>query len=402
MLRVTEPFERHFPIKRIMDRILCVDDDPNVLSAFQRLLRNQFDVETVLGPVQGLAFVNQTEPFAVVVADMRMPVMDGIQFLAQVKRKSPDSVRIMLTGCADLHSAIDAINQGSIFRFLTKPCPPEVFVKTLESGVRQFKLATGERELLEKTLQGSVNVLAEILSMSEPDSFGRAQRLRDRMKEMGQALGLDSTWDVELAALLCHIGHVTVPRDVLERALRGGELLDAESELISRIPEVGQRLLGQIPRLETVAKIVFYQNKRFDGGGFPNDSFSGETIPLGSRALKVLIDLARLEEEGVSTELCLEQMKNTPGCYDPRMLEIAVKLFTPQSSQLGEILRTKKAIPFTELRPGDILAEDVQTKENILIVSAGYKISPMILERLRNFSKLTGVREPIFIESKVA
>ena len=382
-----------------MDRILCVDDDPNVLSAFQRLLRNQFEVDTVLGPTQGLAALNQREPFAVVVADMRMPVMDGIQFLSQVKRRCPDTVRIMLTGCADLHNAIDAINQGSIFRFLTKPCPPETFLKTLEAGVRQFRLVTAEREVLEKTLQGSVNVLTDILSLSEPESFGRAQRLRDRMREIGRAMAVESTWDLELAALLCQIGRVTVPGDVLERNRARMTMTDAETELVARIPEVGQRLLAQIPRLENVGRVVLYQDKRFDGNGFPHDTVSGDLIPLGSRILKVLVDLALLEEEGVSTELCLEQMRNTPGCYDPTVLEMAVSLFCPKPVAAGVELKTKKAIPFSELRPGDVLAEDVQTKENILIVSAGYKISPMLLERLRNFARLSGVREPIFIEN---
>lgn len=384
-----------------MDRVLCVDDDPNVLSAFQRLLRNQFDVEAVLGPVQGLSALNQSSPFAVVVADMRMPVMDGIQFLSQVKRKCPDTVRIMLTGCADLHSAIDAINQGSIFRFLTKPCPPETFLKTLESGVRQFRLVTAERDLLEKTLQGSVNVLTDILALSEPESFGRAQKLRDRMREIGHAMSVESTWDLELAAMLCQIGQVTVPGDVLARGRDGQDLLDAELELLTRVPEVSQRLLSQIPRLESVGRIVYYQAKRFDGAGFPGDPVSGDKIPLGSRILKALIDLARLEAEGISTELCLEQMVNTPGCYDPQVLEVAVRLFCPRAVQHGEAVKRKKAIPFSELRPGDVLAEDVQTRENILIVSAGYKISPMLLERLRNFARLSGVREPIFIETNV-
>lgn len=102
------------------DRVLCVDDDPNILEGYKRQLRKEFELATAVGPEQGLRMVTEQGPFAVVVSDLQMPGMNGIDFLAQVRTHEPDTVRMLLTGNAELQAAIDAINQGQIFRFLTK------------------------------------------------------------------------------------------------------------------------------------------------------------------------------------------------------------------------------------------------------------------------------------------
>ena len=112
------------------EKILFVDDEPDLLAAYQRHLRKAFEIETAEGPERGLEAVTERGPFAVIVSDLRMPNMDGIQFLSLVKKKTPNSVRIMLTGCADLETSIAAVNEGNIFRFLTKPCQPNTLVKS--------------------------------------------------------------------------------------------------------------------------------------------------------------------------------------------------------------------------------------------------------------------------------
>lgn len=122
------------------EKILCVDDDPNILQAYQRSLRREFEIEVAKGGKEGLEVIASQGPFAVVVSDMRMPGMDGIQFLSKVREQTPNTVRIMLTGHADRQTAIDAVNQGNIFRFLTKPCSPEILAKSLEEGIQQYQL----------------------------------------------------------------------------------------------------------------------------------------------------------------------------------------------------------------------------------------------------------------------
>src|ERR1019366_2177550 len=137
------------------EKILLVDDDCNILDGYRRSLSREFLIETAMGGEQALKFVAENGPYAVVISDMRMPGMDGIQLLSSIKAQSPDTIRIMLTGNADIDMAINAINEGSIFRFLHKPCSKEVMAKTLTAALVQYRLVIAEKQLLEQTLSGS-------------------------------------------------------------------------------------------------------------------------------------------------------------------------------------------------------------------------------------------------------
>src|SRR5882724_4271523 len=171
-------------------KILFVDDDANILAAHQRNLRKQFTVETALGGAQALTRLETDGPYAIVVADMQMPSMNGIQLLARVEQKAPDTVRIMLTGNADQKTAMDAVNEGHVFRFLTKPCSPEELALVLKMGLEQYRLITAERELLGKTLSGSIKMLTDILSILDPQSFGIGQKMREYIRLFAQSLNL--------------------------------------------------------------------------------------------------------------------------------------------------------------------------------------------------------------------
>jgi signal transduction histidine kinase len=170
------------------EKILCVDDEPNILEAYQRALRREFEIEIALGGEQGLAAVESRGPFAVIVSDMRMPGMDGVQFLSKVKEKAPDSIRIMLTGYADQHTAIEAVNEGNIFRFLTKPCPPEVLAKALGAGIQQYRLAMAEKNLLEWMLSGNIPMMKDL-----PAERKQAEEERPRLEQqLFQAQKMDA------------------------------------------------------------------------------------------------------------------------------------------------------------------------------------------------------------------
>src|ERR1035438_9616095 len=158
----------------MMDKILFVDDESLALSGYQRLLHRGFDVGIALDAEQGLASIQKNGPYAVVIPDMRMPGMNGAQFLSQVRQKAPDTVRMLLTGYTDLDAAMDAVNDGNIFRFLTKPCEKDLLVKAITSGVEQYRLVRIEKDLLEKTLRGSIRVLTDVLSAASPETFGRS------------------------------------------------------------------------------------------------------------------------------------------------------------------------------------------------------------------------------------
>ena len=172
-------------------RVLFVDDDPDILNGFKRQLHTRFDVDIALGGEEGLSAVGSRGPYAVIVADMGMPDMDGIQFLGQVKKSAPETVRIMLTGHSDAQTAIDAVNQGNIFRFLTKPCMHYVLVDILNAGVEQYHLVMAEKELLEKTLKGSLKVLTGVLSVVNPSAFGRASRVQRVVRDLVAVLEVE-------------------------------------------------------------------------------------------------------------------------------------------------------------------------------------------------------------------
>ena len=169
--------------------ILCVDDEPNVVSGLAMQLRRDYEVVGASSGAEGLARLRERaggpedRAFAAIVSDMRMPEMDGASFLAEAREVAPDATRLLLTGHSEFDAAIRAVNEGGLFRFLLKPCPPDELRVALRDAVEQHRLVVSERVLLEQTLRGSVRTLLEILAMTHPAAFGRAERVRRRALE---------------------------------------------------------------------------------------------------------------------------------------------------------------------------------------------------------------------------
>jgi serine phosphatase RsbU (regulator of sigma subunit) len=156
-------------------KILFVDDDANLLGSCRRQLRKQYNIETALSGREGLELIEQNGPYAVIVSDFRMPFMDGIEFLTRVREIAPDTVRIMLTGSADMQLAIQAVNEGNIFRFLTKPCANDVLGESLNTAIDQYQQVTSEREYNKKTrhsMAQAMDVQQHLIPKSEPDIDG--------------------------------------------------------------------------------------------------------------------------------------------------------------------------------------------------------------------------------------
>lgn len=379
-------------------RILFVDDDSNILEAHRRNFRRRFDVAAVTTGEEGLSLLGSGDPFAVVVADMRMPIMNGIQFLRKAQEIAPDTVRIMLTGNADQQTAMDAVNRGHVFQFLCKPCPAEMLGLALENAVQQHFLITAERELLHKTLAGSIRIMTEILSLQDPESFGLGTALRDRVRAYAEARNIHDSWELEMGAMLSQIGFVTVPGTIVHRLRSRQPLTAADRAVIERVPEVGAGLLAQIPRLETVSRIVLYQQKNFDGSGFPADSVANEDIPVGARLLRILRDVHELEMEGVPRDEVLHRLKLRTGCYDPKVLEsvlVSLDIYFP-ITETRDIPPT--AVMLRHLLVGHVLAADVETSDGLLVVKSGTKVTPLLMEKLRNFAASAGLREPLCIQ----
>jgi len=128
-------------------RILFVDDEPNILAALQRVVPDDYEVSVAGDAKEALKLVLSHGPFHVVVADLQMPGMDGVALLYCLKEAAPETVRVLLTGHADVDAAVAAVNQGNVFRFLTKPCPKGILLRALEACVDEYRRVTAERSL---------------------------------------------------------------------------------------------------------------------------------------------------------------------------------------------------------------------------------------------------------------
>ncbi len=372
-------------------KILFVDDDVNVLDGFRRQFRKVLDLETAPGGHEALQILTREGPFSVVVSDLRMPEMDGIQFLSRARESAPETVRILLTGYADLETAIDAINRDNIFRFLTKPCDSEILLKAISDGVKQYNLITAERELLERTLRGSLKVLSEILQLVNPQAFGRASRIAYYVREIGKHMRLPHLWKLETAASLSQIGCVILPEDALGKIYNGQELSGEESQLFAMHPFIGSDLLTHIPRMRTISEIIAYQEKNFDGSGVPIDERKGEEIPIGARMLRVVLDFDTLLAKGHQRAEALEQLNTKTGLYDPAVLSALAEVIERETEY------TKASLPASQLRDGMILVDDLGLVTGRLLAARGYKVNRTLRERLRNFAEKPGIKEPVAV-----
>jgi len=363
-----------------LPRVLCVDDEPKVLDGLRRNLRREFQLVTAHSGAAGLAAVEKEEPFSVVVSDLRMPEMNGIEFLSRIREADPDTSRVLLTGDADLRAAMDAVNHGNIFRFLTKPCPAKDLAGALHAAVEHHRLVTAERELLEKTLNGAVHMLMEVLALASPELFGRATRVKQHAGKVAEALGRPERWKMELAAMLSQAACVTLPPETLERLDQGEEPSPADGEMLARLPEVAERLLADIPRLDDVKEIIRH-HRRGRGG-------AAEGAPVGAHVLSAVLDFDQLSTQGVPPETALETLRSS-GVYDA---EVLVALASCEDSAVVEEIRE---VPLANLHSGMVLVDAVEAQDGRLLVASGQEVSLGLLERLNNFARNVGVKEPL-------
>lgn len=376
-------------------KILLVDDEENVLSAYGRVLRAKFALDTALGAEAAQACMSSQGPYAVVVSDMRMPGMDGVAFLAWAMEEHPDTVRIMLTGNADQGTAMEAVNKGAIFRFLTKPCESQLLGQTIDQAIRQHQLITAEKSLLEDTLKGAIKMLVELLSCLDPISFGRAQSMASWAEAIAKEMGMKDGWVLGIASILSQIGILTVPEALASKIHLGTFLNSSERDLANRIPELGADLIKNIPRLEQVAEAVFYMNKNFNGTGYPPDDLKGDDIPLGGRILRVVWDYERLLSRFGNPIATVRDMEARPTWYDPAVLRAFVRCLEGDGAEAPP--PPTQEVSLHELRIGHLLLTDIETAGGLLVVPKGTTIGLAHLQKLRNFARLSGIREPLIV-----
>jgi response regulator RpfG family c-di-GMP phosphodiesterase len=359
------------------EKILLVDDDSNILEAYQRSLRGEFSLETALGAEPALLLIAASGPYAVVVADMRMPGMDGLQLLVRIKALSPDTIRVMLTGNAEMATAVNAINEGSIFRFLSKPCSKEAMAKTVTAALVQYRLVTAEKQLLEQTLSGSIQVLTEVLSLVNPAAFSRAERARRYMHHVVISMKLGNPWQFEVAAMMSQLGCVTLPPETIDAVYAGQKLSASEQAQYDAHPRIAYELLSKIPRLEPIAWMIRHQSEALPEEG--TEGSQSSEIRRGAEILRLTLAYERLVQQGTSRTEAANRLARQNKDFSPDFFSALVTL-DPNAEEGG----TKKCrIP--DLLPGMIIQQEVRTNEGVLLVSKGQEVTSPLLAKLKNF-----------------
>ena len=317
------------------EQILLVDDERNVLDGYRRNLRGEFLIDVAQSGQEALGLIESKGPYAVVISDMRMPGMDGIELLRRVKSAAPETVRVMLTGNADMDTAVQAINEGSIFRFLNKPCDKEVMAKTITAALMQYRLITAEKQLLEQTLSGCLQVLSEVLSLVNPAAFGRAERARRYIHHVVTAMKLGNTWQYEVAAILSQLGCVTLTPETIEAVYRGETLGPAEQTQYDAHPTVASALLSKIPRLEPVAWMIEHQNRPLS----PQEEAEGGEMRTGAEILRLILEYEQLIRRGTSRTESAHQLAMRHRNFSPKFFEALVAM--DPNSEESEIRKVR-------------------------------------------------------------
>jgi CheY-like chemotaxis protein len=365
-------------------KILCVDDEENILSGLTRTLFDSYDVTTALSGKIALEIM-KTETFEVIISDMRMPEMDGAEFLTKARAFAPNTTRILLTGHSDTLAAMKAINEGHIFRFLLKPCDGDYLIEHIAEAVNYYRLKKNEKLLLEQTLKGAIRVLTDMLSMAAPQALKRSVHIKRYVSHITTSLNLKNQWEFDIAAMLSQVGAVALPDEVLEKAFSSIELSPAERSMIELIPETGAILVETIPRLENISKMIAAQYA--DDNALTN--LSGRAAQ-GARILRIANSLDRyILHENNKIKDAIKWLYTQFDSPEDQPILNALDSYTVQEKQL-----VMREIKVSDLRIGMILEQDVLSINDTLVISKGQEMTTFLIDRLINYSQGVGINEP--------
>ncbi len=366
-------------------KILCVDDEPNVLAGMQLNLRREYDILGAANGEQAMAILEATPDIVVIVCDMRMPKMNGAAVLTRCRELYPEITRILLTGQTDMASAISAVNEGQIFRFLTKPCDRDPLLAALQAAVAHHRLCSSERVLLQETLRGAVAALVDILALAAPLTFGRATRVKRRANQIAELAALPDAWQLEMAVSLQHLGYMSLSAETLTKLHAGHVLSEDEQKQVAKMPAMTEQILSHIPRLEPIRAILDVAARQSAWSGVAG----GGKTELAGAILRLANEADAIETSGVAGMRMVKLLRTKPG-HSVQLLDMLEKIIGRATSSLFIA-----ELPLAGLRSGMVIAEDIFLN-GALLVSRGYSITPSFLERARHFAK-GAVKEPIRI-----
>ncbi|MCC9642838.1 response regulator [Rhodopirellula sp. JC740] len=361
------------------DRILLVDDDCSLLNTLKRNLAFDFEVSTCESGPEALALIQKSEPFSVIMVDMRMPGMEGIEVIQKARPLTPNSVFLMLTGNQDLTTAMNAVNEGQVFRFLNKPCQMSDIKTAIEAGIKQYDLVTSKDELLKKTFAGAISVLVEIIEYVD-DPMVDTDDIQASVVEMLSDTKLGSDWRVPLTSRLMVAGIPLLSIDQREKLASTPIASDEHRAVVNQVFSVSSQLIKQIPRLEPVAELLDRMTTLdVEAGSCAND----EDRIAQSLLLSYYQSLLKRRGEDASTAIAeLEELFPNLDAEVSDRLQQSVDSLPP---------KTIENISTSELLTGMTVAEDVRAPNGLLLIASGRKLSPPMVTRLRNMVGLETV-----------
>jgi len=417
--------------------ILCVDDEANILSALKRLFRPiGYQVLTALSGAEGLKVLEE-KGIDLVISDMRMPEMDGAEFLERVATKWPGVLRILLTGHAEISSTIEAINKGRIYRYVSKPWEEVDLKLTIRSALEQRYLEQERRRLEKLTyrqneelqelnaqledkvalrtqelakanetlLQNHILTIkgySNLIEAREPLLAGHSRRVADISKRVAVKLGMgqQQVQDVTFAALLHDIGKIALPDHLLTKPY---DTLGSEHlERVRAHTVIAQGILMAMESLQEVGSIIRSHHERYDGTGFP-DGLKDEDIPIGARIIGVVNDydavkIGTLTAEKLSELKARRYVEEHSGSwYDPNV----VQQFFSVLNEIGERdVDQHWTLQSRELEKGMVLAKDLAAKDGILLLSKGFVLDEKMIKKIQMFERLVDIMLKIEICAK--
>lgn len=424
--------------------LLFVDDETHILSSLKRLFHPcGYRIFTATGGAQGLEIM-QRETVDLVISDMRMPEMNGAQFLEQVNERWPDTVRILLTGHAEIGATIDAINKGHIYRYISKPWEDNDLVLSIKHALHVKQLEREKRGLEEltrrqneelkdlnanleekvrarteevrqtmafleaaheKLKQGfitSIRVFSNLIEMREGSLAGHSHRVADLSRKIARKIGLKEAdiQDVFLAALLHDIGKIGLPDYLLEKPYAG--LTREERHEADKYPAKGQAALMALEQLNGAARLIRSHHERFDGMGYP-DKLRGLEIPLGARIIALANDYdaaqigTLLSKRLKQSDAVLFIQEGRGGRYDPTVVDAFLSVMKETGKTERVVLET--ALHLEQLRPGMQLSRDLMSKHGDLLLSKDYLLDTSLIEQIRGFEQF-GDKLTIYVYDK--
>lgn len=416
-------------------RLLLVDDEPNILNSLRRLLRTEgFTVRTAEGGEQALALLAE-EPADVIVSDMRMPGMSGAEFLKQARERWPESVRILLTGFADMSSTVSAVNEGGIYAYLNKPWNDTQLLQTLQGALERKRLVDERNRLLALTkrqneeltflnegLEDAVRartaelkqsasflelsnkklkdsflatlcVFSNLIELRQGNLGGHGKRVADLARRIAGQLGLreQETNDITVAGLLHDIGKLGWKDDIIDRPFSVYTL--EERQVAMRHPAVAEKAIGDLENMRAAARLIRHHHERFNGQGYP-DRLAGLDIPLGARILAVAEDYDELQMGTVTQrrrapEEAAAMIRDGSGIrYDPSVVNAFLKVMGMIQAEMP--VGPEQQLESSQLRAGTRLSRDVVGPEGAVLLTRGHRLDERLIEQLKRREEKAG------------